>query len=271
VSPAELDTGIAALRESLDNADAATLARRLGLDPLDSWQENILSDESERLLLLCSRQAGKSTIAAVMVLHNALYNPGSLSLIIGPSERQAKETYLKVSRGYHDLGYVDHPDSDRRLGMELANGSRVEALPGSEKTIRGFSAASLVVIDEAARCERELLEGLRPMLAVSQGRLIMASTPFAKSGPFYEAWISRNPWSRYKVTAHECPRIPPEFLEEERVNLGERAYRREYLCSFEDNEARVFSSEDIERAQDRTIEPMFKGGFAEWQETGILR
>jgi|SRR5215217_4797670 len=264
-------TGIGALREGLYNADAPMLARSLGLDPLDPWQEEILTDDAERVLLLCSRQAGKSTIASVMVLHKALYDPGSLNLIIAPSERQAKETFLKCARAYHALGYVDHPESDRRLGLELPNGSRIEALPGSERTIRGFSAVDLVVIDEAARVEDELYEAMRPMLAVSGGRLIMASTPFAKVGIFYQAWTSTNAWKRYKVTAYECPRIPHEFLEEERRSLGERAFRREYLCSFEDNEARVFSSEDIERAKDKTIEPMFRGGFEEWSRTGRLR
>src|SRR5215210_3355522 len=209
-------TGIGALREGLYNADAVMLAKSLGLDPLDPWQEEILTDNAERVLLLCSRQAGKSTIASVMVLHKALYDPGSLSLIIAPSERQAKETFLKCARAYHALGYVDNPESDRRLGLELPNGSRIEALPGSERTIRGFSAVDLVVVDEAARVEDELYEALRPMLAVSQGQLVLASTPFTKNGIFYEAWTSRSPWSRYRVTAYECPRIPETFLAEER-------------------------------------------------------
>jgi hypothetical protein len=267
-----VDNGsLSALTSRIDNADAVSLAHSLGLDPLDVWQEQILRDDAERVLLLCSRQAGKSTIASVLVLHNALYNPGSLSLIIAPSERQAKETFLKCARAYHALGYVDHPESDRKLGLELANGSRIEAPPGSERTIRGYSAVSLVVCDEGSRIEDSLYEAMRPMLAVSGGRLIMASTPFAKAGVFYQAWTSTNPWKRYRVTAYECPRIPPAFLEEERRSLGERAFRREYLCSFEDNEARVFASEDIERAKDKTIEPMFRGGFEEWQRTGTLR
>ncbi len=266
-----MDGGIGALREGLYNVDAVMLAKSLGLDPLDPWQEEILRDDAERVLLLCARQSGKSTVASVLILHNALYNPGSLSLIIAPSERQAKETFLKCARAYHALGYVEHPESDRRLGMELANGSRIEALPGSERTIRGFSAVDLVVCDEASRIDDALFAAMRPMLAVSRGRLIMASTPFAKAGVFYQAWTSTYPWKRYKVTAYECPRIPPAFLEEERRSLGERAFRREYLCSFEDNEARVFAREDIERAKDKTIEPMFRGGFEEWLKTGTLR
>jgi hypothetical protein len=48
------------------------------------------------------------------------------------------------------------------LKLEFANGSRVLALPGSEKTIRGIAGAALVVIDEASRVEDELLAAVRP-------------------------------------------------------------------------------------------------------------
>ena len=37
------------------------------------------------------------------------------------------------------------------LRLELANGSRVVSLPGSERTTRGYSKAALIILDEAAR------------------------------------------------------------------------------------------------------------------------
>ena len=58
------------------------------------------------------------------------------------------------------------------LRAEMANGSRILALPGSETTVRGYSAADLIVIDEAARVGDSLLQAVRPMLATSQGRLV---------------------------------------------------------------------------------------------------
>jgi hypothetical protein len=38
-----------------------------------------------------------------------------------------------------------------------------------EDTIRGFSAVSMLVIDEASRVSDEMYEALRPMLAVGDG------------------------------------------------------------------------------------------------------
>ncbi|MDQ5829410.1 MAG: hypothetical protein M3324_05970, partial [Actinomycetota bacterium] len=99
--------------------------------------------------------------------------------------------------------------------LELENGSRIVTLPGSEKTIRGFSGTSLLILDEAARVEDELYFAIRPMLAVSGGAMMMLSTPYGKRGVFYEEWSSGEGWERYEVPAGRCPRISREFLEEE--------------------------------------------------------
>lgn len=122
-------------------------------------------------------------------------------------------------------------------------------LPGNEATVRGFSAVSLLVIDEASRVSDELYLALRPMLAVSQGTLWLMSTPFGKRGFFYEVWEhGGSEWERVRVPASECPRIPASFLEEERKAMGERWYRQEYLCEFEDSVSGVFDRDLVERA-----------------------
>ncbi len=90
------------------------------------------------MILLCSRQSGKSTMAALLALHKALTRPGSLVLVLAPAERQAKELFSKVAQFYRTLGHPLPAESYRKLGMNLSNGSRIEALPGSETTIRGF-------------------------------------------------------------------------------------------------------------------------------------
>lgn len=58
-----------------------------------------------------------------------------------------------------------------------------------------------------------------------------------------------------RVTADQCPRISREFLEEERSALGDRWYRQEYLCSFEETVDSVFATADIEAARSTGIEP----------------
>jgi hypothetical protein len=138
----------------------------------------------------------------------------------------------------------------------LVNGSRLIALPENEKTIRGFSGAALLVIDEAARVSDALYYSVRPMLSVSKGRLVALSTPAGKRGWFWEEWDSARRWERVRVTADRCPRHTPEFLAEEREAMGERWYRQEYECSFEDVVDAVFSDSDIAAAESDDVRPL---------------
>jgi hypothetical protein len=142
----------------------------------------------------------------------------------------------------------------------MKNKSRIISLPGSEGTIRGFSGASLIIEDEAARVPDELYFAVRPMLAVSGGRLILMSTPFGKRGHFFKEWTEGgNKWERIMITAHDCPRITPEFLEEERQALGEWWFKQEYLCEFVETEDSVFTYDQVMTAITEEVKPLFGG------------
>lgn len=223
----------------------------------DPWQARVLRSSARRTLLLCSRQAGKSRTAAALAVREALCRPASLVLVLSPSERQSGELAAKVFEYYDALGRPVPARKRTELQLHLTNGSRVVALPENEKTVRGYSGARLLLVDEAARVDDALYRAVRPMLAVSQGRLVALSTPFGKRGWFFEAWESGAGWARERVTAEQCPRIPRDFLAEERTALGDRWYRQEYLCSFEEAIDAVFSTEDIQAAIDGTVRPLF--------------
>jgi len=239
--------------------DPLAFARAVGLSDLDDWQRRLLRSSEPRVILNCCRQSGKSTMAAILALHQALDEPGSLVLILAPAERQAKELFGKVAESYRALGVPIPAESYRKLGVELANRSRIEALPGTEKTIRGFSGADLLIVDEASRVDDALYYAVRPMLAVSGGRMIMLSTPWGKRGVFYEEWQNGIGWERYEVPASQCPRIPPAFLEEEAQALGPWWYAQEYECRFMDTVDQVFATEVIDKAITDEVAPLFGG------------
>jgi hypothetical protein len=244
--------------------DRVAFAKALGIHP-DGWQEELLRSHSERILLNCCRQSGKSTMSAVIALHRALYHPSSLILCLAPALRQSQELFAKIADFYRDLGRPVSPLGERKLSLELENGSRIITLPGTEKTIRGFSGVSLLIVDEAARVEDELYFAVRPMLAVSGGTLIMLSTPYGQSGIFYEEWMSDDSreWQRFRVSADQVPRISPEFLSEERRALGSRWFEQEYMCVFGELEGAVFSREAIDRMFDTEYKLLFDPAEAE--------
>jgi hypothetical protein len=145
------------------------------------------------------------------------------------------------------------------LKLELANGSRVQVLPGKESNVRGFSGVSLLIVDEAARVEDALYQSVRPMLAVSQGRIVLLSTPFGARGFFWQEWTEGgSDWKRVKVSAEECPRIPKDWLEKERERIGDFWFDQEYLCRFVDSVDQIFSSDDIFRAVTSEVKPLWK-------------
>jgi hypothetical protein len=212
-------------------------------------------------LLLCSRQAGKSTTAAALALQAALLEPPALVLLLSPTLRQSGELFRdKVCRLYNALDRPVPATRETALTLELANGSRIVSLPGEEGTVRGYSGVALLVVDEAARVPDALYFSIRPMLAVSRGRLIAMSTPFGKRGWFFEAHRGKEPWQRVRITADQCPRITKEFLQEELRAIGDRWFRQEFFCSFEDMVGAVFSHEAIFGMLSDDVKPLALNG-----------
>ena len=229
---------------------------KLGFNP-DEGQARVLSTASKRGLLNCTRQWGKSTITAAKAVHQAWTEAGSLTLVVSPGARQSGEFVRKAAEFARRLGVAPKGDGDNAISLEFPNKARIVGLPGNEATTRGFSAVSLLLVDEAARVDDNLYKAIRPMLAVSGGSLWLMSTPDGKRGFFWEAWEHGGPeWERIQVPATECPRITREFLEEEMTNMGEQWFRQEYLCEFVDTVSGVFDRDLVERAISDEFDPL---------------
>ena len=240
--------------------DAAEFARvRLGFEP-DEQQARVLRSEAKRGILNCSRQWGKSTTSAAKAVHRAYTRPESLVLVASPTNRQSGEFVRKAAQMVRKLGIAPCGDGENECSLAFPNGSRIVGLPGMEATVRGFSAVSLLLIDEAARVTDELYQALTPMLAVGGGNLWLMSTPYGKRGFFYSTWAHGGPgWERVSVPATECDRIPKDFLEAERASKGDALFRREFMCEFVDRGAGVFDRDLIERALTGTVRPLNLG------------
>ncbi len=212
-------------------SDPVLLFQHFGLEP-DAWQQDALRSKHPRKLFNCHRQAGKSTTASIIALHRALYTPGSLTLIISPSERQSKEMLRKVVERLPQLPVEPKLIEANTLSLEFENHARIVSLPASERTVRGFSAVGLIIEDEAGDVEDLLYRAVRPMLAVSGGDIILMGTPKGRHGHFFDAWENGGEqWERYVANANESRRITAAYLEEERRALGPQ-FAQEYENSF---------------------------------------
>ena len=239
--------------------DPVAFAHMLDFISPDLWQVNVLRYPGKRLLLNCARQSGKSTISAILALHRAIYYPNSLVLLLSPSLRQSAELLRKVSLMMEKLKGDLELLEDNKLSCTIANGSRIISLPSSESTVRGFSGANLLIEDEASRVPDDLYFAIRPMLAVSGGRLILMSTPFGKRGHFFQEWENGGDnWERVEIPATMIPRISAEFLEEERRSLGDWWFEQEYLCKFVESVDQIFDYDMVMDAISSDIKPLFE-------------
>lgn len=248
--------------------DPVTTFEAAGMEP-DDWQARALRSRARQAAWLCSRQSGKSVCAAALAAHEAIYRPGSLTLVVAPTERQSAELVRKVRDVLAAVRSSVRETAESVTRVELANGSRVVGLPGSERTVRGFSAVDLLVLDEAARIEDALYHAVRPMLAVSGGRLIALTSAWGRRGWLYEVWTNGGQdWERELVPATMCPRIAPDFLEEERRSLPRWVFESEYMCRFAEAAGAVFREEDLQAAFDPNLKPLFGPEDEIWQHRG---
>jgi hypothetical protein len=237
--------------------DPVLMAEDYGIVP-DPWQADLLREDPKRALLLCSRQSGKTEVAIAKGLHTAIYKSPALVVILSPSQRQSGELFRRLMLCHGKLDGAPELTAESALRAELSNGSRILALPGSEKTVRGIAGADLIILDEAARIEDELLAAVRPMMATKpDGRLIALTTPAGRRGWFYEAWTGDESWHRVKVSAKDCPRITQHFLDEELRELGAARFSEEYGLEFRDPDESAFPTEIIAAAFTDEVRPLW--------------
>ena len=190
------------LRETAYRIDPVLwVSEVLGLEPA-AWQaEYLRAPLGASILALTARQVGKTTTAAWAIAHYMLFTPGGLSVIACPAQRQSAEAVRRVRDSLIKVGA--ELKVDNVYGLELKNGSRVLALPGSDDSIRGLTVDGWIVADEAARLDNDLISALRPMRARRpQARFAMLSTAWSRTDPFWTAWSDDDPsWLRLKATA----------------------------------------------------------------------
>ena len=161
------------------------------------WQKIFLrAPRGASILALTARQVGKTTTASWAIAHTMVFRPNSLSVIACPAQRQSAEAIRRVKGALVVAGAKLM--SDNVYGLELENGARALALPGSDDLIRGMTVDGWIVADEAARLSADMIAALRPMRArCPEGRLAMLSTAWSRTDPFWTAWSNGDPeWIR---------------------------------------------------------------------------
>ena len=191
------------------------------------------------ILTLTARQVGKTTTAAWAMAHTAIFHPG-IPVRGCLSDPAAKRRSRAQGQEMVLLKCGVKIVIDNVYGLELENGSRVLALPGSDDSIRGYTVDGWIIADEAARLSPELISALRPMRARRpKTRLAMLSTAWSRTDPFWSAWERAGEWIRIKATVDEAsdvvrgrvPRARKEPISAKRVTSANTSVFRRAVKS----------------------------------------
>ena len=217
-----------------------------------SYQSELLSSKSRRIVACWARQTGKTTAIAIKVVHFAFTHTRTTTLIVSRGLRQSM-----IMFGMIENLVKTHPILDKsvvkstRTLIQLKNESKIIALPCGPDgaSLRGYTA-DLVVMDEAAFIPEDVIASvIFPMLATTNGSAIMLSTPWGRDHIFYRSFKNPDYWSQH-VRAEESPRISKEFLEEQKRDIGELRYKMEYEAEFIEDENSFFSQDLIRECVD---------------------
>lgn len=263
-------------------------------------QEQAFESQARQQLWLWHRQSGKSSAAAAMAWEQANNVPNSLTLLLSRTQRQSGELFRKVKNFHRASSVPIQLVRETELSLETEHQSRIISLPANPDTVLGYSAPDLIVIDEAARCPDQLFYAIRPMLAVTQGRVILLSTPWGKRGFFFHVWendtdaqeksldlatvqalladlgmtvtaedLAEEPsaesyvWHRTLLPAPKNPRLSKRFLANERREVPDLIFRSEWMVEFTDPEGSVFSYEDVMAMLSDDIVPLWSAPHEE--------
>lgn len=198
---------------------------------LDPWQKRVMVSEDPALLLLTSRQVGKSHVVSLRAAYRAKYLRRRVG-VLSPTLRQSSIVYRRAKAWIRADGHT-RLARQTLTELEVEGGGAVVAFPGDrpDLSVRGDTLDDLIV-DEASRVKDELIAAATPTTATKAGaNITYLSSPAGPRGAFYRAWSEEDFWTKIRVTAQDCSRISPAFLERQKIVLG-KLYPQEYECEF---------------------------------------
>jgi hypothetical protein len=219
--------------------------------PLAGFQLEALTEETRQVCLVAARQVGKSRSLAVYGCWKAYRLPKQLILVVSAGQTGADRllaTMAEISGAPLLRESVGEAFVSR---IVLSNGSEIRSFPASSNAVRGWSA-DVLLIDEASGMTEELWAAALPTTAARPAAVIvLASSPFGDSGPFYDLAMDGlepgNPVTRtWTWSLEQAPWITPEVIEAARRSLSPLKFRAEYLGEWIAAGNSYFDRDDID-------------------------
>ena len=206
--------------------------------------------KKKTVVVKAPRQRGKTITVANILLYYAINHNKSKSYYIAPTLKQSKEIYKTITTAIAGSGIVKSSNATDLI-ITFINKSKINLKSAEQGTdaLRGYTCDGVLCIDEAAFIEDEIFYTILPWCDYNKADILMTSTPFLKSGFFWDYYNyglenSHNTvsidWAALRYKEEMDKILTPEMLEEYRAILPNNTFRTEYLGEWLDDDGTVF-------------------------------
>jgi len=212
------------------------------------YQAEILEDDNDKIMIIGSRQIGKSTVLSIKAIWTAFVKPAQEILIIAPTFRQSQIVFEKIKNFCNYNEFIKrHTIKMTMTEIKFDNNSVIRCLPAGNEGmfVRGYTA-TMVIFDEASLIPDNVFVAIQPSLAVKGTTLILSGTPYGRRGFFWQIYHDEIlipqkeykkkhfAWSLHIVRAEDSPLIDKTFLEEMRRLMTVEQFEQEFEAEFID-------------------------------------
>ena len=215
---------------------------------LSAWQEEVFSDDSRFKVVAAGRRTGKSHLAAVALIANALNGKNGKVFYVAPTQGMARD--ILWDKIFDLAGEIVEASNVNNLTITLAGGNTIY-LKGADRpdTLRGVSLKYLVM-DELAFMKADVWEAiLRPALSDQKGHALFIGTPEGRNH-FYDMYMGAtvggwNDWNGWSFSSYDNPFMDKEEIDHAKSTLPGWAFRQEYMASFDAQGSEYFDVEEF--------------------------
>ena len=201
---------------------------------IDQKRREIVKHPAKRKVLVAGRRFGKSHLSLIWLLSRGL-KENERRWIITPNYRQGRNTTWKLMRQM--FREYDCKINETDLSVKMPNGSEV-AIRGAENenSLRGVGL-TMVVMEEYSYIKPHVWdEIIYPTLTTTDGDAFFIGTPNGYDH-LYDAYLkgqSNDPdWKSWQYTTVEGGYVPEEEIKKAKSMMDERAFKTEFIASFE--------------------------------------
>jgi phage FluMu gp28-like protein len=208
----------------------------LGHDLFD-YNIKYVDCEDRFIVYRSGRQVGKTMSTAVKTIHFAFFAPllmdtvkhECIIVIAAPTQNQSSIMFNRIRdlimKNEFLSGYVlRNTQTEMTVGFLDGSGSTkiiTRATGETGVSLRGYSP-HVIIADECSFIKTDILRAFLPSGMATRAKVWLTSTPFSKSGYFYEACQNSKPknpdgmWTEFHVKSMDNPLVAedPVFIEE---------------------------------------------------------